>query len=381
MSVSTLRSIVDILDVAHRDNSDWDAAKPLYKKAAKTAKETWAPLKSIMGWTHLIPAPTQVLTICLSSGGELRAWAEELLKEQPREVWFEDGDPVVVKDGVYGVFHGAGAHRVAIGAGKGKVDVYDLPARTLASSLKLDGLKHLRFVDTDTVRALLKDGKLVEQKAGEKKARVVSEFGDCVDGCVGDRHVAVVKEVVDDNGDASYSVVVDNGAAVALAGVKACVGVSVIGDAVYVNVVDKDGLGGFARVEGGAVSFTWLPRFPSGGTAPDIAENAHQFVVVDGVTFVVTWADRGASARRWLRLPDLVEDARFGHDFDSVDVCGGAVWSAHGDRVQNGARTSPLGFEGRCWSVVAVADDDVTALVIDSKDKLWLRRFRRYAAA
>jgi len=378
MSLPALESLIDALDAHHLRNGDLQAAEAAWKAAQRAGKETFAPLKSLLRFKHGAPTTTMILQRCVESGGALAELADVYLKERPREVWRADGDRVALKSGALSaVWRDGDAARAAFGDGRTKVDVYDLRSLSVVYSLKLDA-HSCCLVDQDTVRSLLKNGKLVEQKSGEKKARVLTDFGAISGGVVGHSHSAAIRESANEEGNTRFAVVVDGGDDVALEGVKHASGPAVVGDIVYVSVVNGDDDGGFATVTGRTVEYTWLPRYPSGGTAPPRVENAHQFAVVDGETFVITWGEGAPTSHRWLRVNDLVEDTRFGADFENIDARGGSVWSGGGDRVREGKRTSPIAFDVRCGSTIALDDDTVACSVVDAKNKIWLRRFRRH---
>ncbi len=386
MTADVLRSIADALDAARANNDDAAAAQALFKSAAKKEKETWAPLKALLSQKYGVPTSTELLQTCVEAGAALGEFATALLQQSPRELWRSDGDAVALKrPGTADVFRGA---RAALPGKKSNTyDVYDLATLTVVYSVPV-AVRPLaaRFKDADTLRVLQGDGQLVEHSAGEKKGRVVA----AVDVVIGDGvafvggaidssgdHFAVVVERADADGNIAYSVVVDGGAAVAL-DVASVSGVFFVGGVVSVCVINADGRGGVASVNDARASVIWLPRYPSGGSAPDRAEHAHHVVSVFGATWLITWGESAPTSRRWLRLPDLVEDDRFGHEFDDVVLAGDAVWSGHGDRVtKDGPRTSPIAWPGRCFACFPVDDACVVAVVCDSKDKLWLRRFRR----
>ncbi len=371
-SVTALREIVEALDLAHRDNVEWAPAKKVFAAASKRDKETWAPLKALMGWKYLTPTSTQVLQTCVETGGALGAVADQFLSESPREVWCADGVPLPLPgvSRVAATFRGDGVARVAINDRKGKLVVVDLADFSEVFRSKVDGYHDLRFTDANTLRVLLGDGRLMEVGARDKKPRVLSELGPCDAGVlVANR--AVVVRAEEENGELGCIVAIDDKPPTRLTGVANNGLIALAADAVYVGITNKGEDGGFARIVDGVASLTWLPRYDSGGSAPPIAEHAAELVELAGETYVIT-------SRRWLRARDLTEDPRFGSDFDGVDVFRDEVWSSKGDRVKDGKRMTPVGFIGHCVAAIPIDETHVVLSLIDAKDKGSLQRYRRY---
>jgi hypothetical protein len=377
MTVDVLRSLI-----SHLDRNDHAGAQAQLKAALKADKELWTPLKPVFG-TFGCPKTSSLLQACLERGGSVGSFAEAYLQEAPREVWKQDAAlPIKGHAWVRDVFHTENGAYAALEINN-KIEIYGLPSLEHRGTVKPEGEPlTVTFTSESSLRMMWRDGDVGEQNIGDKKAkrRIVVEpleGTEFVSGVAADDVVAFVSCQIDDNDRGTCSIVTAEGSVV-LEGVDRCGSAFSVGSTVYTTVFNAEGLGGLATINGAQVRLDWLPRFPSGGTAPPIAEHAHQVAVVGTERFLITRGDRGGSSRRWLRLPDLVEDERFGSNFSDVDCFASAVWSGAGDRVLDGVRSTPIDWGGSCWRVVATDDSVVSALVVDSKDKLWLKRFVRH---
>ncbi len=373
-------------------HADLEASKAAWKTAARSNPEAYAALKDLCApsgryldnWGG--PSATAVLQRCIELGGVLAEWATGFLDAHPREVWHAVGERVRLRNGsLLAAWRDGSTARVAFGDGRSKFDVFDAYDFALLGTLKLDAYARA-FVGPDTVRALLRDGRAIEQRLTDKKPKVLAELGPIDDGAIDADHVVGLLPKDQDEGTRRHVVVID-GVEREPPSVETqfFYGPGIVGGTVFVPVVEKNGdtilRGGFARIDGDRVDVEWFAPLPSGGSAPPSAELADAFQSVDGTTFVTTRRDRGAVSRRWVRAGDLVEDARFGSRFDHVHTCGDAVWSARGERVKSGVRTAPIAFRGVCVATLPLADDHVICSVRDPATKgepIELIRFRRF---